>query len=143
MLWMPKNMSQNQKTHVLFNEVGNKLNKKKGLQYFFATHQNHSSSKSMSPYFMQIRHNFIIQFHKLLWCRQFSLSMSQTGMTGKYLQCPLTLLRQCPLKCHFVFKRKLLVLGASLFEYVRTKRMIFKYHIEICCKNNQEEVRHL
>ena len=68
--------------------------------------------------------------------------MSQTGMSGKYLQCPLTLLRQCPLKCHFVFKRKLSVLGASLFEYVGTKR-IFKYHIEICSKNNQEEVRHL
>ena len=63
---------------------------------------------------MWIRH---CEFHKVFWCKQFSSSI--TGMRGKHLQCTLTLLRQCSLKCRFVsFCR---FLGASLFEYARKK----------------------
>ena len=32
------------------------------------------------------------------------------------------------------FLKKLLVLGAALFEYLQTKRMVSKYHIKICGK---------
>ena len=38
-----------------------------------------------------------------------------------------------------MFKKSLL--GAGLFEYVRTERMVSKYHIKICSKNNLEEER--
>ena len=33
MLWASKNMSPKQKSYAFFKEVGNKLNKNKGLQY--------------------------------------------------------------------------------------------------------------
>ena len=63
-----------------------------------------------------------VNFISFFLCKQFSFSMCQTGMRDKHLKCPLTLLINCPLKCHFVFKKKLLVLGASLFEYVEQKQ---------------------
>ena len=44
-----------------------------------------------------------------------------------------------PTEMSLYVEENLLALGASLFEYVRTKRMVFKYHIKICSKNNQEE----
>ena len=36
---LPKICPQKKKSYVLFNEVGKKLNKNKGLQYFFVTHK--------------------------------------------------------------------------------------------------------
>ena len=63
-----------------------------------------------------------VNFISFFLCKQFSFSMCQTGMRNKHLKCPLTLLTNYPLKCHFVFKKKLLVLGASLFEYIKQKR---------------------
>ena len=46
------------KTQNVGTEVGNKFDKKKGFQSFFATHKNHSIEKLMSPNFI-----FHCQFH--------------------------------------------------------------------------------
>ena len=81
------------------------------------------------------------QCHELFWSKQFSFSVSQTGMSDKYLHYPLTVLRQFLLKFHFVIKRNCKFLDAILFELLTTKRMVFKYHIEINGKNNQEQVK--
>ena len=65
--------------------------------------------------------------------------MSQAGMMNKNLQFVLTLLRHSPLKCHYVIKKNLIVLGLSFFKDVRIEKMVFKYHIKICSKNNHKE----
>ena len=64
--------------------------------------------------------------------------MSQTGMKDKNLQFVLNLLSHCPLKCQYEL-RKPDSLDASLLEDVRTERMLFKYHIKICSKNNYKQ----
>ena len=55
------------------------------------------------------------------WCKQFSFSMSETGMRDKSIQWDLILLSHWPLKCHFIF-RKTGLFVASFFEFVRIER---------------------
>ena len=50
------NSDQTLMSYVLFNEIGNKLNKNKVLRYFFVTRKNHSSWKSISPNFLWTWH---------------------------------------------------------------------------------------
>ena len=44
-----------------------------------------------------------------------------------------------PTEMSLCYYENLLVLGASLLEYVRTEWMLFKYHIKICSKNKHKE----
>ena len=61
---------------------------------------------------------------------------------GQTCSMSLNSFEKLPIEISLYVQQKLLVLGASLFEYARTKKIIFKYHIEICSKNNQEKVKH-
>ena len=62
--------------------------------------------------------------------------MSQIEMRDQHFQYALNLWI-LPIEMSFYVKKNLL--GAGLFEFVRTERMVSKYHIKICSKNNLEE----
>ena len=54
--------------------------------------------------------------------------------------CPtLNPFEQLPIEMLLCNYENLLVLGASLFEYVRTAWMSFKYHIKSCSKNKHKQ----
>ena len=44
-----------------------------------------------------------------------------------------------PIEIWLSVLENMLLLSRKLFEYVRTKRMVFKNHTKICSKNNQEQ----
>ena len=63
--------------------------------------------------------------------------MSQGGMRDKKSSMTLNPFEPLPTEMSLCNYENLLVLGASLFESVRTELMLFKYHI--CSKNKHKE----
>ena len=54
-LWALQKMFTKQKRFAFSNEVGNKLNKNKGLQYLFVTHKSHFSQSKMMYIFLDTK----------------------------------------------------------------------------------------
>ena len=79
------------------------------------------------------------QFYKFSWCKHFFLTDFPKWDEGQTSSMCFNLLEPLPIEMSLCVYENLLVLGAGLFEYMRTERMVSKYHIKICSKNNQEE----